>query len=383
MNETPSSEHGSATSRSPAEIAAATEAVKAEALRLGFDAVGVCRAGLANTLDALDAWLAAGYAAGMTYVARRREAYEHPARLLPDCRSVIMVVWRYPAEKQNFGAVCEDGRVARYARGRDYHDVLRPLLKRLGRFVGERIPGARWRAFVDTAPILEREWAQRAGLGWIGKNSMLLRRDYGSWFLLGGLLTTAELVCDEPWIADHCGTCRRCLDACPTQAFPQPYVLDARRCISYWTIETQDPFPESVHERLSGWLFGCDVCQEVCPWNRKAQATTRPLPQPFVPGTLDPVEILTLDEEAFRRKFKATPLWRAKRRGLFRTAITLLADRARRNGGRLDTRERAALHQAAHDRDEIVRHAAEEVLRFTENGRTTSDRRDEGCGGSR
>ena len=183
------------------------------------------------------------------------------------------------------------------------------------------------RAVVDTAPLLEREYAQLAGLGWIGKNTLLLNKQSGSWFFLCALLTDVELEYDRPHAADHCGTCRACLDACPTGAFVDAYVLDARRCISYLTIESRQPIPTTLRAGIGDWVFGCDICQEVCPWNRDAPVADEPEFQPLAGGTdLELSELFWLDDAEFRVRFRHTPLWRPKRRGLLRNAAIVLGN---------------------------------------------------------
>ncbi|MCG8584465.1 MAG: tRNA epoxyqueuosine(34) reductase QueG, partial [Pirellulales bacterium] len=210
-------------------------------------------------------------------------------------------------------------------------------------------PGANARGVVDTAPLLERDFAQLAGLGWIGKNTLLLNREHGSWFFLAALLTDQELAFDARHETDHCGTCTACLDACPTDAFPEPYVLDATRCISYLTIELRDSVPRELRNGVGEWLFGCDVCQDVCPWNSKAPESRI---ADFAPDNgLNPVDLAQIfshDEAAFRRKFKHTPLWRAKRRGLLRNAAIVL-------GNQRATAATPALALGLTDEDAMVR----------------------------
>jgi epoxyqueuosine reductase len=245
------------------------------------------------------------------------------------------------------------GRVARYAQGADYHDVLRQRLNQLLAWVQTQRPGCQGRGIVDTAPLLERDFARRAGLGWFGKNTMLIHKRLGSYFFLGALLLDLELRPDPAQETSHCGTCTACLDACPTQAFPEPGVLDARRCISYLTIELRSPVPEDLRGSLDEWIFGCDVCQEVCPWNRKALPGTEPALQPRAELiALDPVELLSLSEEAFRRRFRGTALLRAKRRGLLRNAALLL-------GNRGDPAALPALRRALDDAEPLIREAAQ------------------------
>ncbi|HET8577004.1 MAG TPA: tRNA epoxyqueuosine(34) reductase QueG, partial [Methylomirabilota bacterium] len=214
--------------------------------------------------------------------------------------------------------------VARYAWGRDYHDIIAPRLERLAAYLAEAC-GARSKGYVDTGPVLERDLAARAGLGWIGKNTMLLHPELGSWFFIGILLTTAALDHDQP-LADRCGTCRACLDACPTEAFVGPYVLDARRCISYLTIEHRGEIDPRLHRAMGGWQFGCDICQSVCPWNRKASVSREAafFPMAPYPGA---EAVSRMDDGQFRERFAGAALLRPKASGMRRNASIALANR--------------------------------------------------------
>jgi epoxyqueuosine reductase len=263
----------------------------------------------------------------MRYLVDRREAYNHPSHVLDGVRSIVMLAMNYrtaePAAPQ-----AGEGRVSRYAWGdADYHDLIHERLDVLATVVRENVPAAQVRGVVDTAPLLEREFAQLAGLGWIGKNTLLLNREQGSWFFLAALLTDVELAYDTALESDHCGTCRACLDACPTGAFPRPYVLDASRCVSYLTIELRAAIPVELRDGVGDWLFGCDVCQEVCPWNSRAPLSGEAA---FAPRgdnhPIDVVGLFDLDDEAFRNRFRRTPLWRAKRRGILRNAAIVLGN---------------------------------------------------------
>ena len=325
---------------------ALSRTVKATALELGFHRVAVGPAGPPEHGEAFRRWLAAGYAGGMTYLQRTRDDRLDPDRLLPGCRSLVAVALAYGGEDDDG----DWGPVARYARGRDYHDVMRPRLRALCRALEQAAgAGTRTRTAVDTSAVLERDLAARAGLGWIGKNTNLLAPGLGSEFFIGTVLTTAEMAPDDP-VDDRCGSCRACLDACPTDAFVAPYVLDARRCISYLTIEHRGEIDATLRHALGDWLFGCDVCQDVCPWTRKSRASRDPVFAPDEP--LGPLEdLLSLDEAEFRRRFRATPLWRTKRNGLLRNAALLL-------GARRDRRARPALTRALDDVSEQVREAA-------------------------
>jgi len=292
-----------------------TESVKSLALAQGFDLVAVGPAVPPPHGAALRAWIEAGHAAGMAYLGRRLEERLDPKRVLPGAAAVVCVALNY-----NQGEPADPSwrPVARYAWGRDYHDVIGPRLERLAAHLAEA-GGARSRGYVDTGPVLERDLAARAGLGWIGKNTMLLHPALGSWFFIGVLLTTAELIFDQP-LADRCGSCRACLDACPTGAFVAPYVLDARRCISYLTIEHRGEIDPALHAPMAGWQFGCDVCQDICPWNRKAPITHEP---DFLPRTRypEPAALAGMDDGAIRERFRGTALLRAKPSGLRRNAV--------------------------------------------------------------
>jgi epoxyqueuosine reductase len=325
---------------------ALTAAVKARALELGFDRVAVGPAGPAEHAGRFDAWLEAGYAAGMDYLARTRVERGDPERLLPGCRAVVTVALAYGPRDDD---PSWQG-VSRYARGRDYHDVMRPRLTALVDYLRET-GGAEVtsRAAVDTSPVLERDLAARAGLGWIGKNTNLIAVGAGSYFFIGSVLTTAVLVPDGP-AAEHCGTCTACLDACPTKAFVGPWVLDARRCLAYLTIEHRGDIADEWKPAMQDWLFGCDVCQEVCPWNRKAPPAREPALAPTEPLP-SLAALVTMDEPAFRARFRGTAMSRAKRAGVARNAALIL-------GNRGDHDAAPALCRALDDPDEGVRAAA-------------------------
>ena len=301
--------------------------LKAEAWRVGFDLCGVCPAVATPGIDRFQAWLAAGYPGQMHYLPDRADAYAQPQSILEGARSVVMLAMNYRTAEPGLTRPGQ-GKVSRYAWGADYHEVLRARLNQLSDWIHGQSPGAKVRGVVDTAPLLEREFAQLAGLGWIGKNTLLLNKQLGSWFFLAALLTDIELDYDAPHETDHCGTCRACLDACPTGAFVDAYVLDARRCISYLTIELRDSIPVDLRAGVGDWLFGCDICQDVCPWNHRAPQTNEPAFQPI--DGADPIELsvlFALDEAAFRARFRHTPLWRAKRRGLLRNAAIVLGNK--------------------------------------------------------
>ena len=309
---------------SPGELA---DLLKAEGIRLGFDAVGIAPAVAPPGHPSYLEWLKAGKAAGMDYLHRQADARAHPENLLEGVRSVVVASFVYGRPEPIAGGATL-GKVARYARGEDYHEILWRRLEALLAWLQARRPGTTGRAVCDTAPLLERDFAKLAGLGWVGKNTMLIDRRLGSFTVLGALLTDADLRPDAPIEVNHCGTCTRCLDACPTDAFDGPYRLDAGKCISYWTIEHRGPIPEEIAERLDGWAFGCDVCQDVCPWNRKAPPGREPALLPGPDGaTPDLLAWLVADPGEFRASWKGTALWRAKRSGLVRNAALILGTR--------------------------------------------------------
>ncbi len=336
-------------------MASFEDRLKNEARRLGFELVGIAPAAPADGFDRLQAWLERGFAGDMDYLHRHAAARRHPAFVLPQVRSVVMVGLNYrsaPHQAATIAPTRPPARIATYALGEDYHDVLRRKLNALLAWVQTEAPETQGRGVVDTAPLLERDFARRAGLGWFGKNTMLINKRLGSFFFLGALLLDLALQPDEPFSATHCGTCTACLDACPTQAFVGPYELDSRRCISYLTIELRGPVPTGLRADMGDWLFGCDVCQDVCPWNRKAPLGRAPELAPRSELVeLDPVEILGLSEAEFRGRFRHTALWRTKRQGLLRNAALVL-------GNMGDQRALPALEQAADDPDAAIRDAA-------------------------
>ncbi len=307
---------------------------KREARALGFDACGVTDLAPSAAAPALDAWLARGFQGEMGYMARQAPTRREPALAWPDARSAVVVLHNY------WTAAAEPapgrGRIARYALGEDYHAVMREKLEHLGAALIAAAGTGRARVYVDAGPLPERELARRAGLGWIGKNTMLIRPGLGSYTFIGVLLTDLELARDAPFEADRCGTCRRCLDACPTDAFPGPRVLDATQCISYLTIEARGPMADALKPLVGDHLFGCDVCQEVCPWNvRFARETAEPRYRGRAADewpTLE--ELAAMSERAFDESLGATALERAGRAGLARNAAVVLENARQPTGHR-------------------------------------------------
>lgn len=330
-----------------------SEQIKRLAREVGFDLAGIAPAVTPTGYHSFLDWLNQGYAGEMSYLERRKEAYEHPRYVMSSVRSVLMLTLNYQTETPP-EVTGTEARVSRYAWGTiDYHKVIRKKLKQLSRLIREQYPDCETRGVVDTAPLLERDFAQLAGLGWIGKNTLLLNKREGSWFFLAGLLLSDELEYDEPQQTSHCGTCTRCLEACPTDAFVEAGTLDARKCISYLTIELRDqPIPEELRPGMQDWMFGCDVCQDVCPWNRKAPISGEPAFQPVETFTpVDACELLTLDEAAFQERFQSTPMSRARRAGLLRNAAIVL-------GNRGDESAVPALLGVLNDEEPLIRGAA-------------------------
>lgn len=341
-----------------------TRTIKEEARRLGFPLAGVTTPDPPPHWPVYENWLAMGRHASMAYLAneRARAGRRDPRRLLPECRSIIVLGIPY-APPQSLPPP-EDGRprgrVASYAWGQDYHEVLPARLRALTDFIEARLGAPPpQRIYTDTGPLLERDLAQRAGLGWIGKNTCLINPHFGSTFFLAEILLGLDLEPDPPFAADRCGTCTRCLDACPTGCILPDRTLDARACLSYLTIENKGEIPPGLRPALGKWIFGCDLCQIVCPWNRFAPRQVDPAFAPR-PETAHPdlIAELRLDAPAFNRKFKTSPIRRARRRGYLRNAAIALA-----NSGHPDAA--AALAQASQDEDALVRtHAAEELEQF-------------------
>ncbi|MBS0187235.1 MAG: tRNA epoxyqueuosine(34) reductase QueG [Planctomycetes bacterium] len=311
-----------------------TEQQIAEACRgLGFALAGVCDVRPSARGAEYREWLRAGRHGLMAYLARNTSIRENPAELLPDARCAIMVGDLYHERSESRpGAEPGKGLIARYARGRDYHKVLKKRLHALCDALGAQHPGAAFRAFVDTAPVMEREIAQLAGLGWIGKNTLLIHPRLGSFFFLGGVLTTLDIPNNPSLVADHCGTCTRCIDACPTQAI-SPYSVDASRCISYLTIEHRAPIDPVFHEAMGSWLYGCDICQEVCPHNspRAEHIDVGRLHEAYAPTRreLDLVEVLNWTEEDRRGALAGSAMTRATLEMLQRNALIVASNTLR------------------------------------------------------
>ena len=332
---------------------------KALALEAGFDLAGVADAAAPRELAFFAEWVARGYAGEMAYLTTQVPRRSGVPAAFPWARSVLSVALQYdtphPYSTNAADATGERGWLSRYAWGDDYHDVMKAMLDRVLAALRDAAGPFEARAYADTGPVVERAYAAAAGLGAWGKNTCLLHPEHGSWFFLGELVTDLEMEADAPR-PDMCGTCTACLDACPTGALPSPYVLDATRCISYLTIEVKGAIPEERREGIGRHVFGCDICQDVCPWNRRRRHRGGAAFEPR-PGALGPDldTLASLDDEAFRELFRRSPVKRAKRRGLLRNVAVAIG-----NSG--EERHRPALERLANDADSVVREHARWAL---------------------
>jgi epoxyqueuosine reductase len=307
------------------------ELVKSHARSLGFSAAGIARVEtLQRESEHLRQWLARGYQASMHWMERNQEGRTDPSVIVPGAQSVIAVALNYYTPVQHSRSD-DTGKISRYAWGEDYHDILIDKLKKLWAWMQEEYPGVEGRYYVDTGPVMDKVWAEKSGIGWIAKHTNVITQEYGSWVFLGELITTLELEPDEP-ATDHCGTCTLCIDACPTAAIVEPYVLDANKCISYLTIEHRGAFASHRDLPFDNWIYGCDVCQDVCPWNQKFSTPTddsrfAPRAWNVNPGLED---VRSMSQEEFTEKFCRSPIKRTKREGLTRNADVVLQQRASR-----------------------------------------------------
>lgn len=333
---------------------AAAAEIRAKALELGFDAVGFARAHLAEEARArLMRFLAEGMHGGMAWMEGRAEQRAHPRALWPEAVSVVSLGLSYAPDEDPLATLAQRDRatVSVYARNRDYHDVVKKRLKQLGQWMAQRFKGSDLKVFVDTAPVMEKPLAQAAGLGWQGKHTNLVSRAHGSWLFLGEVFTTLDLASDEPE-GDHCGSCDRCLRVCPTDAFPAPYRLDARRCISYLTIEHHGPIPPDLRARMGNRIYGCDDCLAVCPWNKFARAHSEPAFAARAELTAPRlVQLAALDDADFRTMFAGSPIKRIGRNRFVRNVLVAIG-----NSG--DPALRPAAQALCEDADPVVAECA-------------------------
>ena len=330
--------------------------IHARANELGFELVGITPAARSETIERYQQWIESGYAGEMSYLEKHLPLKTDVRRLLAEAKSVISLAMNYytldPPEThaQDPGR----GQISRYAWGDDYHDLIRERLLELVTFIQQTAENElRTRVCVDTAPIIEREYAQKAGIGWIGKNTNLIHWRSGSWYFLAEVLIDVDLEYDAPDLRGSCGTCTRCIEACPTDAIIEPNLLDSRLCISYLTIELKESIPKALRPKIGNLIFGCDICQEVCPWNSKAVPTTEPAFQPR-DGNLTPklLSLVGMTQQEFSRRFKGSPIKRAKRRGFLRNVLVAIGNWGTR-------RAVPALESALADHEALVRgHAA-------------------------
>lgn len=285
---------------------------------LGFAFCGISKAEfLEEDAPRLEEWLKRGYQGKMSYLENHFDKRLDPTKLVPGAKSVVSLIYNYYPEKDL--ALSHKLKIAKYAYGEDYHFVVKSKLNAFLQRLREHVGEVQGRAFVDSAPVMERTWAQKSGIGWIGKNSLLLNRSMGSFFFLAELILDLELETDGP-IKDYCGTCTACMDACPTEAIPQPYVVDGSKCISYFTIELKEEIPSDVKGKFENWIFGCDICQDVCPWNRFSQPHNEPrfMPHPEL-ETMTVNDWQEITDEVFKKVFKKSAVKRAGLKGLRRT----------------------------------------------------------------
>jgi epoxyqueuosine reductase len=302
-----------------------TASIKEKAFELGFCKVGIVPADVltAESVNLFE-WLDRGYHGEMAWLDREPEKRTDPRLIFPDAKSVIVVAMNYftPYEHHDSPSA---GKISRYAWGDDYHEILKERLRKLLEWIRIEFPQSDGKVCVDTAPFMEKAWAARAGIGWIGKHSNVITADKGSWIFLGEIILNLELDYDVDVVPDHCGSCTACLDACPTQAIVEPYVIDSRKCISFATIELRDErLPKEIASNLNGWLYGCDICQDVCPWNRFEKPTTETHFEPRNGETslsLDKIE--AMEHAEYVDRFRGSPMKRAKLSGLRRNAAAL------------------------------------------------------------
>ena len=346
-----------------------TRLMREKASDLGFDLFGVVPVSRSETIDIYRAWLKKGYAGTMEYLERHSELKEDPRNLLPETLSLVALGCNYNTGKSSLETQDPSkARISRYAWGDDYHEIIHSKLKALEHYLCNELNAANHtRSFVDSGPVLEREVAQRAGLGWFGKHSNLINVEKGSWFFLAEMLIDVELKADVPFTRVDCGTCTSCIDACPTEAIIADGTVDARRCISYLTIEHKGSIPADLRPKMDNHIFGCDICQDVCPWNKDAPVSVEP---GFMPRTgnyaADLTELMMLDQAAFSKRFLKSPVKRTKRRGLLRNVAVALGNWAHSDAI-------PALSIGLHDIEPVVRSHSAWALGRINNERSRNE----------
>ncbi len=306
-------------------MASLAEKIKHKAIEIGFSKVGIVRAeALTHERGRLDEWLSKNFHGEMAWMAREPDKRSDPTLLFPAAKSIIVVALNYFTDHKHADDSTK-GKVSRYAWGDDYHDVLREKLSELLNWIRAENATVTGKICVDTAPFMDKAWAVRAGLGWLGKHTNLITSELGSWFFIGSLLLDVELDYDTETVEDHCGTCTACLDACPTGAIVEPYVVDSRKCISYATIELRDDtLPNDITDKLNGWLYGCDICQDVCPWNRFETQTDEPRFEPRNGETSLPLAtVIAMEHGEYVERFRGSAVKRAKLGQIKRNAAAL------------------------------------------------------------
>ena len=333
-----------------------TERIKAQAQKLGFELVDIIPVEPSQTVNRYEQWLKDGYAGEMDYLEKHLSLKRDPREILPEAQSIIALAVNYYTldPPKSLAEDASRGQISRYAWGTDYHNLIRSKLDQLATFIQKTAEEkVKTRVYVDTAPVLEREHAERAGIGWIAKNTNVINWQAGSWFFLAGILVSIKLETETPSLRGSCGTCTRCIEACPTDAILAPNVLDSRLCISYLTIELKGSIPRELRPQMDNLIFGCDICQEVCPWNSKAVPTKErgfyPRKENLVPTLLS---LINMTQEQFSRRFRNSPIKRTKRRGFLRNVAVAL-------GNWKDRAAVPALKKALNDDEPLVRgHAA-------------------------
>ena len=353
------------------------QSIKDKARQLGFFLAGVTTPEPPPHYSTFENWLAQNQHGTMNYLAdeRSRTRRADPKQILPECKSILVLATPYNPPSPSRRGAGGEVKIASYARGNDYHDILPARMKELVQFIEEQVGGPiKNRYYTDTGPILERDLAQRAGIGWIGKNTCLINPKQGSYFLLSEIFLDLALEPDTPFVTDHCGTCTRCITACPTDCILPNHTIDATRCISYLTIELKDDIPTDLREKIGDWVFGCDICQMVCPWNRFASEGDSSFVDNSSPSFRAPLSLtgeLTLTPQAFNQRFKQTPVKRAKRRGYLRNVAVAL-------GNMGDMHALPILQNALNDSEPLIREHAQWAINQIEQrvGATHQDRTD-------